>query len=136
MVDGVALLNDPASWAMILAALVALAFLVLALKPRDPALDPVVGDVEAPEAPEPPPPPRVTAFEFLTKNGVEKWNEARTRGEFVEANFSDVGDAFQAQAEGSKIWGTPVEFRDPRPRLMLRGIDLAGANLRGCNLRY
>jgi hypothetical protein len=142
--------SDPTNLSFVLAGLIGLAFLVLALKPRgdfgeetvaaggpafgsEPEVDEVV---RAPEPPPPPPPPRITAFEFLSKNGVEKWNAARAHGEFVDADFTDVGAEFQAQAEGSKIWGIPVEFRDSRPRLMLRGIDLAGANLAGCDLHY
>ena len=147
MLDSVALLNDPANWAMVLAGLVALAFVALALRPREPRTDetiaadeptvaPMPASTEKPKAAEPAPAPRVAAFDFLARNGVERWNSARTRGEFVDADFSDIGAAFQEKAEGSKIWGIPVEFRDSKPRLMLRGVDLAGANLRDCNLRY
>ncbi len=153
MSDIIALLNDPAlnnpaNWAMLLAVLVALAFVILALKPRDPeasetlaADEPVQASAaeaeeEAEVEPEPPPEkPRETAFERLTSQGVAAWNAARAGGDFVEADFSDVGDAFQSKADGSKIWGRPIEYHDPNPRLMLRGIDLIGANLSGCNLR-
>ena len=141
--EGVAWASDPTNLALVLAVLVGFAFFVLALKPRErfgddaiAAAEPAVLAAEPIKEPEPPPPPRATAFEFLTKNGVEKWNAARGRGEFVDADFSEVGGAFQAKAEGSKIWGIPVEFKDSKPRLMLRGVDLAGANLQGCNLRY
>ena len=152
MSDIIALLNDPAlnnpaNWAMLLAVLVALAFVILALKPRDeearePAAEDEPAQVSAAETEEeiekeapPPERPRETAFERLTGQGVAAWNAARAGGEFVEADFSDVGDAFQSKAEGSKIWGRPIEYHDPNPRLMLRGIDLVGANLSGCNLR-
>jgi len=135
--------SDPTNLAFVLVALVGIAFLVLAFKPREVFADETVaaGDgalvsAPEPEPPPPPPPPKPTAFEFLTKNGVEKWNAARLHGEYVDADFSDVGDAFQAKAEGSKIWGIPVEFHNSKPRLMLRGIDLAGANLAGCDLHY
>jgi hypothetical protein len=142
--------SDPTNLAFVLAGLVGFAFLVLALKPRErladetvaadepiPATEPAIAaPPKPPEPPPPPPPPRVTAFEFLIKNGVEKWNAARQHGEFVDADFSDVGEAFQAQAEGSKIWGIPAAFHNSKPRLMLSGIDLAGANLAGCDLHY
>lgn len=135
--------SDPTNLSFVLAGLIGLAFLFLALRPRERFAEETVAAgggtlVSAPEAePEPPPPPpKPTAFEFLTKNGVEKWNAARLHGEYVDADFSEVGAAFQAQAEGSKIWGIPVEFHNSKPRLMLRGIDLAGANLAGCDLHY
>src|SRR5690348_1741676 len=138
--------SDPTNLSFVLAALVGVAFLFLAIKPRQRfasetiAADDMLIDeptVSAPpEPPPPPPPPPPTAFEYLTKHGVEKWNAARLEGQYVDADFSDVGAAFQARAEGSKIWGIPVEFHNSKPRLMLRGIDLAGANLQSCDLHY
>src|SRR5689334_15018587 len=137
--------SDPTNLAFVLAGLIGFAFLIFALKPRETFAGETVAagdgvlvaepDLE-PEPPPPPPPPKPTAFEFLTKNGVEKWNAARLHGEYVDADFSDVAGDFQAKAEGSKIWGIPVEFHNSKPRLMLRGIDLAGANLTGCDLHY
>lgn len=135
--------SDPTNLSFVLAGLIGLAFIVLALRPRERFAEETVAaggallsEAEPAEPPPPPPPPKPTAFEFLTKYGVEKWNAARLEGEYVTADFSDVGAAFQAKAEGSKIWGIPVEFRNSKPRLMLRDIDLAGANLTGCDLNY
>ncbi|MBI1212894.1 MAG: hypothetical protein GC190_15640 [Alphaproteobacteria bacterium] len=131
--------SDPTNLTFVLAALIGAAFLLLALRPRRQFAEGTVvagGVDESITEPPPPPPPPPTAFEFLTAHGVEKWNAARLEGKYVNADFSDVGEAFQAKAEGSKIWGVPVEFHNSKPRLMLRGIDLAGANLAGCDLHY
>ena len=132
--------SEPSNLSFVLAALVGFAFLLLALRPRRRAVEELVAADEEPampsEPPPPPPPPPPTAFEYLTAHGVEGWNAARREGKYVDADFSALGAAFQSRAEGSKIWGIPVEFRNSQPRLMLRGIDFAGANLSGCDLHY
>lgn len=136
--------SDPQNLAFVLAVLVALAFVILALKPREhagaaiiaepaqaAAIEPEIEEeTKAPEPepePEPEPPPRVTAFDFLAKSGVKEWNEARRRGEYADADFADLGTEFRSKAKGSKIWGRPIDLHDPEHRLMLREINLAGA---------
>ena len=140
MPDSLAWAGDPQNLAVLLAVLVALAFVILALKPRErSAVAADDADEPSPAAEEPAPaldekikqpepePPRVTAFEFLTANGAKTWNEARWRGDFADADFTGVGSAFREQAKGTKIWGRPIDLHDPEPRLMLRDVNLAGA---------
>lgn len=147
--------NDPANWVLPLAFLIALLFVLLALKPRErkPAVAPVVevsaedvddvdaqvADVKQPVAAaveEPEPRDEANpAFVYLTQNGVSRWNAAREKGEHRDVNFSDQGGDFQTNAQGSSIWGTPGDIADKAPRLVLRRVDLARADLRGCDLR-
>ena len=138
--------SDPANLSLVLAVLVGLAFLILALRPRDRFAEETVAAGEPSGfASEPSVRPNHRllrrrrsrrAFEFSDRQRRREMERGAPRGEYVDADFSDVGGAFQARAEGSKIWGIPVEFHNSKPRLMLRDIDLAGANLTGCDLHY
>jgi hypothetical protein len=132
--------GDPGNLAIVLAFLIVLAVIVLLLRPPreiDGGEPGAAGDPSAAGTADADGDERrlPSAFEYLTRHGVKKWNEARSGADYVDRDFSGDRDGFQNEGN-EKIWGAPLDLHDGRSRPVLSGIDLDGANLNGCKLHH